>query len=56
MQKGTGVKIIKTGGQDTIDGITSNWVQVEVQSGAKDKDGKSITAGTTGWCFGGYLE
>jgi hypothetical protein len=56
MQKGTSVKIIKTGSQDTIDGITSNWVQVEVQAGAKDRNGKSITAGTTGWCFGGYLE
>jgi hypothetical protein len=56
MQKGTAVKIIKTGGKDTIDGIASNWVQVEVQAGAKDRDGKSITAGTTGWCFGGYLE
>jgi hypothetical protein len=56
MRKGTAVKIIKTGGQDTIDGITSNWVQVEVQAGAKDRDGKTINAGTTGWCFGGYLE
>jgi hypothetical protein len=56
MQKGTAVKIIKTGSQDTIDGITSNWVQVEVQAGAKDRNGKPITAGTTGWCFGGYLE
>ena len=56
MQKGTAVKIIKTGSQDTIDGITSNWVQVEVEAGAKDRNGKSITAGTTGWCFGGYLE
>ena len=56
MQKGTAVKIIKTGSQDTIDGITSNWVQVEVQAGAKDRDGKTINAGTTGWCFGGYLE
>ena len=56
MQKGTTVKIIKTGSQDTIDGITSNWVQVEVQNSAKDKDGKAIKTGTTGWCFGGYLE
>jgi hypothetical protein len=56
MQKGTVVKIIKAGSQDTIDGIASNWVQVEVQSGSKDRNGKSITAGTTGWCFGGYLE
>ena len=56
MQKGTAVKIIKSGSQDTIDGITSNWVQVEVQAGSKDRNGKPINAGTTGWCFGGYLE
>jgi hypothetical protein len=56
MQKGTSVKIIKTGSQDTIDGITSNWVQVEVMADAKDRDGKSIQSGTIGWCFGGYLK
>ena len=54
--KGTQVKVIAVGAEQTIDGITSNWVQVEVQAGAKDKDGKAIAAGTTGWCFGGYLE
>jgi hypothetical protein len=27
-----------------------------VYSGAKDRDGKTIKTGTTGWCFGGYLE
>jgi len=29
---------------------------VEVQAGAKDKDGKSIKKGTVGWCYGGYLK
>ena len=53
--KGTQVKVLAVGAEQTIDGITSNWVQVEVQSGAKDRDGKPIAAGTTGWCFGGYL-
>ena len=53
--KGTQVKVLGIGAEQTIDGITSNWVQVEVQAGAKDKDGKAIAAGTTGWCFGGYL-
>ena len=53
--KGTQVKVLGIGAEQTIDGITSNWVQVEVQAGAKDRDGKSIAAGTTGWCFGGYL-
>jgi len=56
MGKGTGVKVIAVGDRDSIDGIASNWVQVEVLSGAKNKDGNEIPAGTTGWCFGGYLE
>ena len=56
MSAGTRVKILTLGKQATIDGITSNWVQVEVQAGAKDRDGKAIAAGTTGWCFGGYLQ
>ena len=56
MQKGTRVKILKLGKAETIHGITSNWVQVEVLSGAKDKDGKALKAGTIGWCYGGYLE
>jgi hypothetical protein len=55
MQKGTKVKILKLGKAETIDGITSNWVQVEVLAGAKDKDGKALKAGTIGWCYGGYL-
>ena len=55
MSAGTRVKILTLGKQATIDGITSNWVQVEVLAGAKDRDGKAIAAGTTGWCFGGYL-
>ena len=53
--KGTQVKVLSIGTEQTIDGITSNWVQVEVQAGAKDRDGKPIDSGTTGWCFGGYL-
>ena len=56
MQKGTRVKILKLGKAETIDGITSNWVQVEVLSGSKDKDGKALKAGIIGWCYGGYLE
>ena len=53
--KGTQVKVLAVGAEQTIDGITSNWVQVEVQADAKDRDGKPIAPGTTGWCFGGYL-
>ncbi|MBP5403183.1 MAG: SH3 domain-containing protein [Treponema sp.] len=56
MAAGTKVKILETGKKETIDGITSNWVKVEVQSNAKGRDGKLIKAGTVGWCYGGYLE
>ena len=53
--KGTQVKVLAVGAEQTIDNLTSNWVQVEVQAGAKDRDGKPIAARTTGWVFGGYL-
>lgn len=56
MMKGTKVKIIKIGKAEKIDGISSNWVQVEIQAGGKDRDGKPIAQGTSGWCYGGYLE
>ena len=56
MQAGTKVKILELGKAETIDGISSNWVKIEIQSGAKDKDGKSIKKGTIGWCYGGYLK
>lgn len=52
---GSRVKVLAPGREDTIDGIKSNWVQVEVLGGAKDKDGNAIEAGTKGWLFGGYL-
>lgn len=56
MSAGTKVKILEFGKAENIDGINSNWVKVEVQAGAKDSDGKTITKGTVGWCFGGYLK
>ena len=56
MQAGTKVKILELGKAETIDGISSNWVKVEVQSVAKDRDGRTIRAGTIGWCYGGYLK
>lgn len=55
MQAGTKIKILELGKAENIDGINSNWVKVEVQSGAKDRDGKTIRTGTVGWCYGGYL-
>ena len=56
MQAGTKVKILELGKPETIDGISSNWVKVEVLPGAKDRDGRAIRAGTVGWCYGGYLK
>ena len=56
MQTGTKVKILELGKAENIDGINSNWVKVEVLSGAKDRDGRAIQAGTVGWCYGGYLK
>lgn len=56
MSAGTKVKILELGKAETIDGISSNWVKVEVQANAKDRDGKTIKAGTVGWCYGGYLK
>ena len=52
---GARVKVLAPGREDTVDDITSNWAQVEVLGGAKDKDGNAIAAGTVGWLFGGYL-
>ena len=56
MSAGAKVRILELGRAETIDGIASNWVRVEIQQGAKDRDGKPIKKGTVGWCFGGYLE
>ena len=56
MAAGTCVKILQIGKSETIDGIAGNWVKVEVQDGAEDKNGTRIKARTAGWCFGGYLE
>lgn len=43
MDRGTPVKITALGKKQTIDGITANWVKVQLDNG------------TEGWCFGGYL-
>ena len=52
---GTRVKVLAHGREDSIDGIASSWVQVEMLGGAKDKDGNAVETGTIGWLFGGYL-
>lgn len=56
MNSGTKVKVLTIGKQDEVDGVKSNWIQVEVLPGGKDKDLNRIPNGTTGWCFGGFLE
>ena len=56
MSAGTKVKILELGKAENIDGINSNWVKVEVQSDAKDREGNTISRGTVGWCYGGYLK
>ena len=55
MKKGTKVKIVEIGNENYVDGIVSNWVQVEVIEDSFDKDGKPLLKGTRGWCFGAYL-
>lgn len=55
LNAGTRVKIIEIDKEETIDGITSNWVVVEVQNGATDKNGNPLKYGVVGKCFAGYL-
>ena len=55
MFAGTKVKILELGKAETIDGISSNWVKVEIISG-NDRDGNKLKVGMTGWCYSGYLE
>lgn len=54
MAKRCHLTVLEVGKKDTIDGITSNWVKVEVHKGTQ-KDGKKNPYCTQGWCFGGYL-
>ena len=56
MSAGTTVRILELGKAEIIDGISSNWVKVEVQFDATDRNGNPIKPGTVGWCFGGFLE
>ncbi len=56
MSAGTKVKILELGKAENIDGINSNWVKVEVLSGVKDRDRRTIQAGTVGWYYGEYLK
>jgi len=51
----TVVRIIGIGKEEKIDNIESNWVKVEILQG-KNKEGKDISPGIIGWCYGGYLK
>ena len=55
MKKGTKVKIVEIGNENYVDGIVSNWAQIEVIEDSFDKEGKPLPKGTRGWCFGAYL-
>ena len=56
MQADTYVRILSLGKEETIDCMTDNWVQVEVQwDDSKDLECNKLY-GKTGWCFGGYLK
>lgn len=51
----TPVKILAQGKEETIDGITANWVQIVVSTDTLSIHGEEIKDGTVGWCFEGYL-
>ena len=51
MRAGAPVLILSLGKEETIDGITDNWVQVETLFIVGD-----FMPGKVGWCFGGYLK
>lgn len=55
MSTGTKVKVLELGKAETIDGINSNWVKVEIIFG-NDRDGNKLKSGMIGWCYGGYLK
>lgn len=54
--KGSRVHVLETGLIDTQENIQSCWVKVRTEPGAKNREGKSIKAGTEGWVFAGFLE
>lgn len=54
--KDSKVVVKKIGRKDTINGIQSNWVEINIVPGAVNKVGRPIHVLTTGWVFGGYLK
>lgn len=56
MKPGIEVRILEVGKAETIDGINSNWVKVDVQFNPRGNTGDSFIPSMIGWCYGGYLE
>lgn len=56
MKPGTPVRILEVGKAETIDGISSNWVKVDVNFNPYGHTGEPVIPSMTGWCFGGYLK
>ena len=55
IKSGSGVRILSFGKEETIDGVTNKWVQVELFPDAETVEGRWM-AYKTGWCFGSCLE
>lgn len=55
---GSGSKVIvkKIGRKETINGITSNWVKINIVPGAENGRGYKLPEYIKGWLFGGNLE
>lgn len=54
LKAGSLVKVESTGRQDTIGGVSSNWIKISTCLSAKDREGNTVPEGTEGWCFGGF--
>lgn len=55
MNKGTKVSILEFGQPEVIEGILSTWVKVKILENTVDANNNTLSEGTEGWCFGGYL-
>lgn len=56
LKAGSYVRVIETGAEQTIDGITDNWIMVQTTNYSRDLNGEAFAAGQIGWCFGGYVK
>ncbi len=56
MNENTKVTIVEFGQPEVIEGILSTWVKVRIVENTVDRSNNPLSAGTEGWCFGGYLK